>query len=161
MAAAVSKFGSLDVAVCNAGIVRAADFLEMSEEDFDAVIRINLKGVFLVGAALVLAPGRGRRRLRWQKAQQRAERGAAVADAHIWIRTNVSIRFRYVGKGWSAASHHLCPCAGPADRPGGGAADGGAGPGRIHCHNEQRERHHGHPLNRRVSLRPACCASGL
>lgn len=51
MAAAVSTFGSLDVAVCNAGIVRAADFLEMSEDDFDAVIRVNLKGVFLVGAA--------------------------------------------------------------------------------------------------------------
>lgn len=62
VAAAVSTFGSLDVAVCNAGIVRAADFLEMSEGDFDAVIRVNLKGVFLTGQAAarqMVAQGRG------------------------------------------------------------------------------------------------------
>ena len=47
--AAVDAFGSLDVAVANAGIVKAADFLEMSEQDFDEVIRVNLKGTFLVG----------------------------------------------------------------------------------------------------------------
>jgi NAD(P)-dependent dehydrogenase (short-subunit alcohol dehydrogenase family) len=29
------------------GIVRAAPFLDMTEEDFDAVIAVNLKGVFL------------------------------------------------------------------------------------------------------------------
>jgi NAD(P)-dependent dehydrogenase (short-subunit alcohol dehydrogenase family) len=28
--------------------VKGADFLEMTEEDFDAVINVNLKGVFLV-----------------------------------------------------------------------------------------------------------------
>lgn len=33
-----------------AGIVRGADFLEMSEADFDDVISVNLKGVFLVRA---------------------------------------------------------------------------------------------------------------
>ncbi|KAL4434138.1 hypothetical protein ABPG75_000579 [Micractinium tetrahymenae] len=62
VAAAVSAFGSLDVAVCNAGIVRAAGFLEMSEEDFDAVIRVNLKGIFLTGQAAarqMVAQGRG------------------------------------------------------------------------------------------------------
>lgn len=30
------------------GIVRGADFLDMSEADFDDVINVNLKGVFLV-----------------------------------------------------------------------------------------------------------------
>jgi NADP-dependent 3-hydroxy acid dehydrogenase YdfG len=30
-----------------AGIVKAVPFLEMSEDDFDAVIAVNLKGVFL------------------------------------------------------------------------------------------------------------------
>jgi NAD(P)-dependent dehydrogenase (short-subunit alcohol dehydrogenase family) len=49
--AAVSEFGSLDVAVANAGIVRSADFLEMTEDDWDAVIRVNLKGAFLTGQA--------------------------------------------------------------------------------------------------------------
>lgn len=51
VAAAVERFGSLDIAVANAGIVRSAEFLDMTEEDFDAVIRVNLKGVFLTGQA--------------------------------------------------------------------------------------------------------------
>ena len=32
----------------NAGIVKGADFLDMTEQDFDDVVRVNLKGVFLV-----------------------------------------------------------------------------------------------------------------
>ena len=47
----VGAFGRLDVVVANAGIVKAADFLDFSEEDFDAVLRVNLKGVFLTGQA--------------------------------------------------------------------------------------------------------------
>lgn len=43
--------GRIDVLVNNAGIFRAADFLDVSEADFDAVLRINLKGAFLVGQA--------------------------------------------------------------------------------------------------------------
>ena len=38
--------------VNNAGIFRAADFLDVTEEDFDAVLRVNLKGAFLVGQAV-------------------------------------------------------------------------------------------------------------
>jgi len=48
---AVAAFGRLDVMVSNAGIVKAGDFLDFKEEDFDAVIRVNLKGVFLCGQA--------------------------------------------------------------------------------------------------------------
>ena len=48
---AVNQFGRLDIAVANAGILRTGPFLEVSEEDFDAVIRTNLKGVFLTGQA--------------------------------------------------------------------------------------------------------------
>ena len=44
--------GHIDVLVNNAGIFRAADFLEISEEDFDAVLRVNLKGAFLMGQAV-------------------------------------------------------------------------------------------------------------
>eukprot|EP00955_Chlamydomonas_euryale_P020076 213604-Chlamydomonas_euryale.AAC.19 len=44
---AVSRFGSLDILVANAGIVKAAPFLEMAEQDFDDVIGINLKGCFI------------------------------------------------------------------------------------------------------------------
>jgi len=48
---AVSQFGRLDILVNNAGVVHGADFLELAEEDFDRVLRINLKGAFLCGQA--------------------------------------------------------------------------------------------------------------
>jgi glucose 1-dehydrogenase len=44
-------FGALDVLVNNAGIVHGADFLDLAESDFDRVLRVNLKGAFLVGQA--------------------------------------------------------------------------------------------------------------
>ena len=48
----LAAHGRIDVLVNNAGIFKAADFLEITEEDFDAVLRINLKGSFLVGQAV-------------------------------------------------------------------------------------------------------------
>ena len=39
----------VDVLVNNAGVIKTAEFLELSEADFDAVLRVNLKGPFLVG----------------------------------------------------------------------------------------------------------------
>ena len=47
----VRRFGTLDILINNAGIVAAGDFLEISEADFDRVIRVNLKGAFLVAQA--------------------------------------------------------------------------------------------------------------
>ena len=51
VASTVQAWGSIDVLVNNAGIVHAADFLDVSEADFDRVLRVNLKGAFLVGQA--------------------------------------------------------------------------------------------------------------
>jgi len=51
VAATLDAFGSVDILVNNAGIVHGADFLELAEEDFDRVLRVNLKGAFLVGQA--------------------------------------------------------------------------------------------------------------
>lgn len=47
----VQRHGRLDIVVNNAGIIRAAEVLEVSEEDFDAVLRVNLKGAFLLSQA--------------------------------------------------------------------------------------------------------------
>ncbi|PLX35568.1 MAG: dehydrogenase [Hyphomicrobiales bacterium] len=46
---AVETFGSVDILINNAEVVHAADFLDLEEEDFDRVLRINLKGSFLTG----------------------------------------------------------------------------------------------------------------
>ena len=48
---AAQEFGRLDILVANAGIVHAAEFLDLEEKDFDRVIAVNLKGVFLAGQA--------------------------------------------------------------------------------------------------------------
>lgn len=42
----IKEYGSLDVLVNNAGITRDGLLLKMSEEDYDAVLSINLKGAF-------------------------------------------------------------------------------------------------------------------
>src|SRR5438874_5590050 len=46
IATAVTEFGSLDALVNNAGIVRDRMLVSMSEQDWDAVARVNLKGHF-------------------------------------------------------------------------------------------------------------------
>ena len=55
VARTLQAHGQLDVLVNNAGIFKAADFLEITEEDFDAVLRVNLKGAFLMGQAAARA----------------------------------------------------------------------------------------------------------
>lgn len=42
----IEKFGHLDVLVNNAGITKDGLLMKMSEEDFDSVLDINLKGAF-------------------------------------------------------------------------------------------------------------------
>ncbi len=49
---AEKKIGGVDILVNNAGIVHGADFLDLSEADFDRVLRVNLKGAFLVAQAV-------------------------------------------------------------------------------------------------------------
>ena len=46
VAQVVADFGSLDILVNNAGITRDTLMLRMTEEDFDKVIAVNLKGTF-------------------------------------------------------------------------------------------------------------------
>jgi len=43
----VGTFGRLDILVNNAGIVRSRPIVEMSDEDFDAVLAVHLRGTFL------------------------------------------------------------------------------------------------------------------
>jgi len=45
----VETHGRLDIMMANAGIVTVSDPLELSEEDYDKVMAVNLKGVFMSG----------------------------------------------------------------------------------------------------------------
>jgi NAD(P)-dependent dehydrogenase (short-subunit alcohol dehydrogenase family) len=59
---AVSTLGSVDVMVCNAGLNVRKPTLEVTEADWDAVLDVNLRGVFFsaqAGAAQMVEQGRG------------------------------------------------------------------------------------------------------
>ena len=55
VAQVVTGLGSLDILVNNAGIIRRALVLEFSEKDWDDVMQINLKAVFLLSQAAARA----------------------------------------------------------------------------------------------------------
>jgi len=54
--ATVNHYGTIDVVVNNAGVNHSADFFDISEDDWDWVMRVDLKGTFFVsqGAAKVM-----------------------------------------------------------------------------------------------------------
>jgi 2-deoxy-D-gluconate 3-dehydrogenase len=59
----LERLGGLDILVNNAGIIRRADSLAFSEEDWDAVIDTNLKSVFFLSQAAarhMVGQGRGK-----------------------------------------------------------------------------------------------------
>src|SRR4029079_16081176 len=82
----------LDVWCANAGISSMARFREISEEDYDANLAVNLKGAFLCGqaAARVMAPRR--RGAIVNTASMAGKRGAAPYLAHY-----VASKFGVVG----------------------------------------------------------------
>jgi NAD(P)-dependent dehydrogenase (short-subunit alcohol dehydrogenase family) len=52
VAATLAAFGQVDILVNNAGVTHAADFLDLTEDDFDRVLRVNLKSMFLCSQAV-------------------------------------------------------------------------------------------------------------
>jgi NAD(P)-dependent dehydrogenase (short-subunit alcohol dehydrogenase family) len=43
---AIETFGRIDIAVNNAGVTRRADLMDLTEQDWDRIHRVNAKGVF-------------------------------------------------------------------------------------------------------------------
>ena len=59
----IEKLGRLDILVNNAGIIRRADAVDFTEDDWDAVIDTNLKSVFFLAQAAgrhMIAQGSGK-----------------------------------------------------------------------------------------------------
>ena len=52
---ALQRFGKVDCLVNNAGVGRFKDILELTEEDFDYTININLKGTFFLTQRIFLS----------------------------------------------------------------------------------------------------------
>ncbi len=73
---AAALFERVDILVNNAGIVHGAEFLDLAEEDFDRVLRVNLKGAFLCGQAAA-------RRMISQPARVDGQRGVIINMSSI------------------------------------------------------------------------------
>lgn len=59
----LKRFGRVDILVNNAGILRSGNFHEMAEKDWDAIINVNLKSMYLTireAAPLMLQQGKGK-----------------------------------------------------------------------------------------------------
>jgi len=72
----LKKFGKIDILVNNAGIFPFEPFLQMSEQNFEKVININLKGYFLMAQACAKA-------MQKNQPNEKGQRGSVVNIASI------------------------------------------------------------------------------
>ncbi len=77
-----ARYGRLDIGINNAGIGLVGDVTETSEEDYDRLMSVNVKGVFLCAQAEV----------RWMKAQGG---GAIINTSSVAGLVGVDRRFAY------------------------------------------------------------------
>ena len=71
--------GSIDVLINNAGIAHKDAFLEMDVAEWDRILRVNLRGMFLVAQAVARRMvARGHRRDREHGVHERARRGGGL-----------------------------------------------------------------------------------
>ncbi|OIK04771.1 SDR family oxidoreductase [Streptomyces monashensis] len=94
---AVTAFGRLDVLVTNAGILRDRVLWKMTDDDFDAVVRVHLRGTFTcaraaavrmreqgTGGRIVLISSPAGQRGNFGQANYAAAKAGIVAMARTW-----------------------------------------------------------------------------
>lgn len=108
VSAAVDTYGRLDVMVTNAGILRDRTLWNMSDDDFDAVIRVHLRGTFTCaraaavhfrevgeGGRLILAGSPAGQRGNFGQTNYAAAKAGIAAMARTWAmelaRANVTV----------------------------------------------------------------------
>ncbi|UZX02857.1 SDR family NAD(P)-dependent oxidoreductase [Arthrobacter sp. CDRTa11] len=108
VAAAVSAFGRLDILVANAGILRDAVLWKMTDEDFDAVVDVHLRGTFTCaraaarqmreqgeGGRLILIASPAGQRGNFGQTNYAAAKAGVVAMARTWAmelaRANITV----------------------------------------------------------------------
>ncbi|MER7721344.1 SDR family oxidoreductase [Streptomyces flaveolus] len=97
VATAVREFGSLDVLVTNAGILRDRVLWKMTDDDFDAVVRVHLRGTFTcaraaavrmreqgTGGRLILISSPAGQRGNFGQTNYAAAKAGIVAMARTW-----------------------------------------------------------------------------
>ncbi|MCE6998648.1 SDR family oxidoreductase [Saccharothrix sp. S26] len=97
VATAVAEFGGLDVLVANAGILRDKVLWKMSDDDFDAVVDVHLRGTFTCaraaavrmreqgrGGSLVLISSPAGQRGNFGQTNYAAAKAGIVAMARTW-----------------------------------------------------------------------------
>ncbi len=108
VATAVKEFGRLDVMVTNAGILRDRVLWKMSDDDFDAVIDVHLRGTFTcaraaairmreqgTGGGLILISSPAGQRGNFGQTNYAAAKAGIVAMARTWAmelaRANITV----------------------------------------------------------------------
>ena len=49
----IDKYGKIEILINNAGIIRDRSFLKMTEQEWDSVINVNLKSLFVVTKSVI------------------------------------------------------------------------------------------------------------
>lgn len=105
---AIEKFGQLDIMVTNAGILRDRVLWNMTDDDFDAVVRVHLRGTFTCaraaavhfrergeGGRLILAGSPAGQRGNFGQTNYAASKAGIAAMARTWAmelaRANVTV----------------------------------------------------------------------
>ena len=52
---AIQSFGGIDIALCHAGMAQSCSILDYAEQDWDRIVRVNLRSAFLVAQAAARA----------------------------------------------------------------------------------------------------------
>jgi 2-deoxy-D-gluconate 3-dehydrogenase len=103
VAQVVAEMGALDILVNNAGIIRRRPALDFSEDDWDDVLRVNLRSVFFLSqaAARVMVPRRRGKII--QIASLLSFQGGILVPAYTAAKSGVAGLTRALANEWAGS----------------------------------------------------------